>query len=172
MKTIDRDSVMLDIKNAVEAFNETANHPIEIVNNNNNNDTIENANISIDIEGSESIFSAFEDPEQNTVSSVSSEIDAYVNSKPGKITNVLKFWMNNKNTYPNLFRYFMSFAAIQASSAAAERLFSLCHNIITVKRNRLDGDVIDMIAFLNKNKKWLIYWFITSSANIILILKM
>lgn len=148
-KTADKNTVIANIKNAIEIMDEMTTAPIETVN---NNVTRENANMSTDNDKSKSIFSDLEDYDQNTENNIDSEIELYLNSKPGKVTDILKYWMKNKSTYPNLWRYFMTFTAIPASSAAVERMFSLSHNIVTAKRNRLNGDVVDMLAFLNKNK--------------------
>lgn len=150
-KTVDKSIVLASIQMQIEVMNQAAADSIEIQN---NNVTVENANISTGMCEKRSIFSDFEDVEQNSSeNTIENEIEHYMNSKVGQVTDVLKWWMKNKTIYPNLWRYFMSFAAIPASSAAAERIFSLSHNIITVKRNRLGTDTVDMLVFLNKNKK-------------------
>lgn len=155
-KTIDTDTVMANIQMKVEAMLE-ASDINEIIN---NNVTTENANISTNSNDTSkrSVLSDFEDceREQNSIeNAVLNEIDHYKNSKIGKVTDVLQWWMKNKSVYPHLWRYFMTFAAIPASSAAAERLFSLTLNTTNGKRNRLRGNLVDMLVFLNKNKKYL-----------------
>lgn len=147
-KTVDKTAVIASIQMQIEMLNEF--NEIEMQN---NNVVVQNANISTSC-GKRSIFSQFEDAEQNaSENTIANEIEHYMNSKVGQIGDILKWWTKNKTIYPNLWRYFMSFAAIPASSAAVERMFSLSHNIITVKRNRLGTDTIDMLVFLNKNKK-------------------
>lgn len=149
-KTVDKSEVLLNIKMEIESMVGSNNDSNQMVN---NNVTIENANTPTKNDEKPSIFAEFEDSDQNVnENSVSNEIEHYLNSKTGKVTDILKWWMKHKSIYPNLWKYFMTFAAIPASSAAAERLFSLSHNIITVKRNRLSVGIVDKLTFLNKNK--------------------
>lgn len=41
-------------------------------------------------------FSEFEDSENTTGNNISNEIELYMNSKHGKVSDILKFWMKNK----------------------------------------------------------------------------
>jgi len=57
--------------------------------------------------------------------------------------DVLQWWRVNENRYPLLSKVALKFLSIPASSAPAERVFSLAGNVITEKRNRLGPTSID-----------------------------
>lgn len=68
---------------------------------------------------------------------------------------VMRWWQNTEKSYPLLSKFALQVHSIPASSAAAERAFSLAGNIITEKRNRLAPKAVDSIVFLHslyKNK--------------------
>lgn len=83
--------------------------------------------------------------------SVISEIEYYLKMPFDKNETILEFWSRQKKQLPKLYKFFCSFAAIPATSASVERMFSDCGNILTAKRNRLANDTIDKLAFMHKN---------------------
>uniref|UniRef100_A0A0A1WDS8 Transposable element Hobo transposase n=1 Tax=Zeugodacus cucurbitae TaxID=28588 RepID=A0A0A1WDS8_ZEUCU len=67
--------------------------------------------------------------------------------------DVLKWWGVNENRYPLLSKVALKFLTIPASSAPAERVFSLAGNVITEKRNRLGPTSVDNLLFLHSYYK-------------------
>ena len=69
----------------------------------------------------------------------------------------LKWWAGKQSRFLNVAKLARKYLAVQASSAASERLFSVGGNTITKKRNRLSGEMAADIIFLHetlKNKLW------------------
>lgn len=156
-KTIEREIVMQRIELAIEIMQNQLPATIDINENVNEN---ENENVQLSNRSTDnteqrsrsSIFNKFHD-DVETSGSLSDEIERYINSKHGIVNNLLEWWFQHKDVYPLLFGYFMQFAAIPASSASVERLFSGAGNIITQKRTRLTPKNIEMLLFLNINKE-------------------
>lgn len=100
-----------------------------------------------------SVFDQFADSVLtiNDISEVKCEMDYYLKIPYNSKESVLEFWSKNQNQLPKLFNFFCNIAAIPATSASVERMFSRCGNIVTEKRNCLANESIDMLAFLNKN---------------------
>lgn len=65
--------------------------------------------------------------------------------------NLLDWWFENRHTYRNLFRLFISKAGICASSASAERSFSTTGIIIEARRSCLLPDTVQNLV-LARNK--------------------
>nr|AAD03082.1 putative transposase [Bactrocera tryoni] len=63
--------------------------------------------------------------------------------------NLMEWWQSNQSKYPHLSKFALQIHAIPASSAAAERSFSLAGNLITEKRNRIAPGSVDSLLFLN-----------------------
>ena len=74
-------------------------------------------------------------------------------SPGGSAGNDLDWWKVHAPLHPNLARLAKKFLAIPASSVSSERIFSLAGNIVTKKRCRLSAEMVDMLVFLNKNRK-------------------
>lgn len=66
---------------------------------------------------------------------------------------LFEWWRTNAKKYPRLSKFAQQIHSIPASSAAAERAFSLAGNIITEKRNRLGPKSVDSLLFLNSYYK-------------------
>lgn len=69
----------------------------------------------------------------------------------------LGWWRQNEMLYPHIARLARKYLAVQASSAASERLFSQAGLVVTAKRNRMTGDTAADIIFLHeslKHKLW------------------
>ena len=65
----------------------------------------------------------------------------------------LEWWKQKEGSFPNLAALARKYLAIPASSVSAERIFSLAGNLISKKICRLSPDTVDMLIFLNKNRK-------------------
>lgn len=76
------------------------------------------------------------------------ELQRYLDAKLHPIDpfefNLLGWWSGNRNSYPNLFRYFVSLAGITAASSPSDRRFSETGIILTAQRASLlpDSDLI------------------------------
>ena len=70
-------------------------------------------------------------------------------SKP---KDVMKWWKNHAETYPDLSRMARDYLGIPATSASSEQLFSSGSNLITDKRNSLEDDTIQAHECL---KSWI-----------------
>lgn len=154
-KSIDKAEVMVKIENAIEMVQllRATGNDVD------NNDTIaQSSNRSTaETENREkrkkpSLFINLRDDVEST-DSFADEIQRYINCKSGKVDNLIESWYQNKDVYPLLFEYFLSFAAIPASSAAVERIFSSASNFITQRRSRLLPKNVEMLVFLHQNKK-------------------
>ncbi|WAR00525.1 TRA1-like protein [Mya arenaria] len=82
------------------------------------------------------------------------EMDCYL-SEPSVDPRypALSWWKQNESKYPKLSILAKKYLAIPASSVSSERIFSLTGNLISKKRSRLRSYLVDMMVFLNKNKK-------------------
>lgn len=63
----------------------------------------------------------------------------------------LKWWKQKEELYPTLSKLAFRFLAVQATSAASERLFSTAKLIMTDKRSRLTDDNAENHIFLSSN---------------------
>lgn len=84
----------------------------------------------------------------------SKELQDYLNAKIAPADpysfDLLGWWFSNRNTYPKLFRYFVSLAGISASSSASERKFSETGIIVTAHRASLLPDTVsDLVLARN-----------------------
>ena len=68
--------------------------------------------------------------------------------RPGKNTDILKYWCAKQYQYPVIARIARDHLAIPATSAASERVFSNGSDIITKKRNRLSPPTIRYLLCL------------------------
>jgi len=67
--------------------------------------------------------------------------------------NALDWWMNHKQDYPRLSKLACNYLSIPASSAPVERLFSLAGNLVTMRRNQLDPEIIDSLMIIKDNNQ-------------------
>lgn len=67
--------------------------------------------------------------------------------------NILNWWKDNQSKYPHMSRVGRWFLAVQATSVAAERVFSVAGDILTAKRSQLDPENVNKLIFLKKNMK-------------------
>lgn len=153
-KTVDKFTVMQNIEFLVGLNNETSNNVHVSVSVPSDRESVSQSNTSIR-SPKKSVFNSLQDNvDVDTENhSTAAEIDRYVNTKHATVTNLLEWWTQNREVYPQLYRYFMLFAAIPATSASAERIFSDAGNIITNKRSRLTTKNVNQLAFLHRNHK-------------------
>lgn len=71
-----------------------------------------------------------------------------------KNADLLEWWKNRAKRYPVVTELANKFLSIPATSAAAERVFSTAGSIITSKRNALLPENVDILVFINQNKKY------------------
>ncbi|XP_052743491.1 E3 SUMO-protein ligase ZBED1-like [Bicyclus anynana] len=62
-----------------------------------------------------------------------------------------KWWFKKKDAYPRLYKLFLKRLCIVATSVPSERTFSKAGQIITDRRNKLSGNKVTQILFLNSN---------------------
>ncbi|XP_049302956.1 E3 SUMO-protein ligase ZBED1-like [Bactrocera dorsalis] len=65
--------------------------------------------------------------------------------------NPLNYWDSKKATFPELYELSKKYLCIPATSVPSERVFSKAGQIINDRRNRLKGEKLDQILFLNSN---------------------
>lgn len=63
----------------------------------------------------------------------------------------LNWWKDSEAKYKYLSRVAKQLLVVQATSVASERIFSTAGDIVSEKRSRLDGELVNAIIFLNKN---------------------
>lgn len=148
-KSIEKEAVMRTIELAIEVLQ--FNRPTATIDIDENQNELSNRSTNTEQRSHSSLLNQFHDDVESS-GSLPDEIERYINSKHGKVDDLLEWWFQHKDVYPLLFEYFMQFAAIPASSAAVERIFSRAGNILTQKRTRLTSKNIEMLLFLHHNK--------------------
>lgn len=78
------------------------------------------------------------------------ELDEYNELKVRSITSLLQWWCDRKTTFPKLYQIARYIHAIPASSASAERVFSVAGRLCTNRPN-LKSEKMDEILFLRSN---------------------
>ncbi|KAM9391552.1 zinc finger BED domain-containing protein 4-like [Pholidichthys leucotaenia] len=63
----------------------------------------------------------------------------------------LRYWDNQKASYPNLFQLALEFLCTPASSVPCERVFSTAGEVVSKKCNHLNFKTLEELIFLNKN---------------------
>ncbi len=85
------------------------------------------------------------------------EVLQYLAEKPSpRSTQPLLWWKTNEHRYPKLAKVARSWLSIPATSTPSERLFSKAGSVVSKKRNALKPKNVDIILFLNSNKKLLL----------------
>lgn len=69
------------------------------------------------------------------VNTYSAELEEYLSAKVEKGCDFVKWWESKKNHFPNLFKLFVKFAFVPASSAVCESEFSTTNIVINSLRN-------------------------------------
>ena len=68
-----------------------------------------------------------------------------------KHKDALAFWNHHKYTLPHLAKLAATYLVAQATSVAAERVFSTSGDILSAERSCLNMDSLDAMIFLKKN---------------------
>lgn len=165
-KSIEKSEIMRRIESAVNSLvgennlldgnddNGTANAFISNTSSTVNSESLEpTSNRSKQSTKRPNVFDSFQDEIDDENTSISDEISRYVSSKHGPVINLLDWWEHHKNIYPRLYRFFLSIAAIPATSASAERIFSEAGNVITEKRSQLLPQNVQYLVFLHHNNR-------------------
>lgn len=71
-------------------------------------------------------------------------------------SNPLEWWQKHEQIYPTLAKIARRFLGVVATSVPSERLFSKSGNMVTEKRNRLSGEKLEKMLFLQSVNKT--YW--------------
>lgn len=84
------------------------------------------------------------------------ELDSYLRSRiEPYTTDICMYWQLNKKVYPALYRLSRSVLHIQATSVAAERVFSMAGMVDTPRRNKLSSDSFSANMLINSWLKYL-----------------
>jgi len=86
------------------------------------------------------------------VSDTRHELEQYL-SLPVTDTTMLRFWQDQHNSgkLQKLAKIATQLLAIPATSTASERVFSVCGNILTERRCRLQPETLEKLLFLKYN---------------------
>lgn len=94
------------------------------------------------------------DAEEEEQSAIQNEINEYKNIRLRGLNtekfDLLEWWQNNQNRFPKLYGVSRFIHAIPASSAAAERLFSMAGRLVSFRPN-MRSQLVDEILFLKSN---------------------
>ncbi|XP_072375547.1 E3 SUMO-protein ligase ZBED1-like [Diabrotica undecimpunctata] len=98
-----------------------------------------------------------ENTKEISTSAPSSELSLYLKSSVLSIkVEPIKWWEENKATYPNLAIIAHKYLAVVATSVPSERLFSKAGQTVTQQRNRIKGKLLSKLLFLQDIDKH--YW--------------
>lgn len=80
------------------------------------------------------------------------EMRDYMEEKPvPRDQDPLLWWKSHEQAFPSLSRLAAKYLGITASSVPSERIFSKAGELVSQRRNRLKGDHVNILLFLNKN---------------------
>lgn len=80
------------------------------------------------------------------------EMRCYMEEKPvPKDQDPLLWWQSHEQAFPSLSRLATKYLGITASSVPSEGIFSKAGELVSQRRNRLKGDHVNVLLFLNKN---------------------
>ena len=98
--------------------------------------------------------SLFDLTEENDIASPTTELDMYLR-EPGIALQQcpLQWWTEKASLYPTLAQMARVYLAIPASSAAAERVFSVGKLTLDPKRRSLEPDRVARLVFMKKNTR-------------------
>ncbi|XP_041846931.1 E3 SUMO-protein ligase ZBED1-like [Melanotaenia boesemani] len=80
------------------------------------------------------------------------EMRRYMEEKPvPRDQDPLLWWKSHEQAFSSLSRLAAKYLGITASSVPSERIFSKAGELVSQRRNRLTGDHVNILLFLNKN---------------------
>jgi len=80
-----------------------------------------------------------------------SELEAYFKMLSGNIHKTLQFWKANGYLIPNMFELAKLYLSSSASTADVERTCKALKLTLTVTRNRMLSETLEMLIYLKKN---------------------
>ena len=102
-----------------------------------------------------------ETPEDAFVRAIDAQIERYkaekyplLNTDTQKYNCPLVWWSKNATNYPDIWKLAVRILHIPATSAPAERVFSVASNVISNKRARLTPDNANLLIFLHDNAEF------------------
>lgn len=118
--------------------------------------SVTNTSASIDYSDGNSLLSSLYDKLKDSNKS-KSEFDIYLNSnlRCEENEDLLRFWLQQRENFPQLYLLVKQVLIIPASNTCVERMFSVSGATIIDRRTRLDVDKIDKMMFLNRNLVYL-----------------
>lgn len=92
-------------------------------------------------------------PIVENISLYASELNKYLDLK---ITNdspfdLCRWWLDNKSNFPSLFKIFLRYSFVPASSSVVEAEFSYTGLVITDKRSRISPDNVNELMVARNN---------------------
>ena len=90
---------------------------------------------------------------RSTSTTLDTELQLYLARQPNQNENGLRFWVEHQLQYPLIALLVMDLLAAPASETYVERVFSVCGDLTTGKRNRLTKG-LENRAFLKMNIKY------------------
>ncbi|GES74175.1 zinc finger BED domain-containing protein 1-like [Rhizophagus clarus] len=82
-------------------------------------------------------------------------LDNFCTPQASPDTDIFKWWIDNREKFPTLFKVARKYLGILATSVSSERLFSDAGNQITSERNRLKAETVNEILFLKRNMEYI-----------------
>jgi hypothetical protein len=101
------------------------------------------------------LYESDEESNAEEMNEYEKELDLYLkaNFSSTESTDLLKFWLNFSNVYPNIAKMAKKVLAIPATQFESERNFSASGRTLESRRNRLSPENVDHLLFLRKNLK-------------------
>ncbi len=101
------------------------------------------------------LYESDEESNAEEMNEYEKELDLYLkaNFSSTESTDLLKFWLNFSNVYPNIAKMAKKVLAIPATQFESERNFSASGRTLESRRNRLSPENVDHLLFIRKNLK-------------------
>ena len=118
---------------------------------------IQQKSLKQDASGSDEDYEAIPSESGTTLhgETVANEIKRYKAAPPRQKTSLLRWWNENKSSFPRVSQVARKYLSAMATSMPCERLFSTGGNIVTVKRTRLTDYHVSAQMFLKVNYHWI-----------------
>lgn len=100
---------------------------------------------------SDNFLESFVSLDNENVVAVDSELLRYLNEPIICQIDTSKWWIDHSTVFPNLYKMYLKFSCIPATSASSERNFSTAGNIITDKRSMLLPNNVNNLVIMRNN---------------------